>query len=142
MKLVGRFGDPQLQRSANQFYYRSAAIADYVSAIVNRDRNSLIILVSDHVPPLQFGPNTYRDLRYLDNRADSIHLNRILITENGKVKRYAIIHHYDAPKLILTYITDGAYCRDKVCGLARNRLINDRQSLHDQYMKLMAHATE
>lgn len=142
LKLVGRFGDPQLERSANQFYYRSAAIADYVNAIVSRDKNSLIILVSDHVPPLQFGPNTYRDLRYLDNRPDSIHLNRILIIENGRVKKYATIHHYDVPKIILNYITQGAYCRDKVCGFTQNRLLPDRLALHDQYMKLMAHATE
>ena len=30
VKLVSRFRDPQLERVANQFFYRSEAVADYV----------------------------------------------------------------------------------------------------------------
>ena len=42
--------DDHLQRSTNQFYYRSEAIARYVNELLALDSNSLIILVSDHVP--------------------------------------------------------------------------------------------
>lgn len=141
LKLVSRFRDPQLERVANQFFYRSEAVADYVKNLLEIDRNSLIILVSDHLPPLQ-GLTTYHKLRYLDNRENNLHLNRILIVEDGKVKRYATIHHYDIPKMILNYLTAGEYCRQNSCGFAENRLLSDREELYDQYMRLMAHAIE
>jgi phosphoglycerol transferase MdoB-like AlkP superfamily enzyme len=141
LKLVSRFRDPQLERVANQFFYRSGAVADYVKNLLEIDRNSLIILVSDHLPPLQ-GLTTYHKLRYLDNREGSLHLNRILIVEDGKVKKYATIHHYDIPKMILNYLTAGEYCRQNSCGFAENRFLSDREGLYDQYMRLMAHAIE
>lgn len=142
VKMIAKFSDPQLERSANQFYYRSQAIAEYVNNLIKIDKNSLIILVSDHVPPLQYGPNTYRDLRYLDNRTDSIHLNRVLIIEDGVVKKYTTIHHYDVPKMVLNYISHGDYCRENSCGFAENKFNDDRLAMHDKYMSLMAHATE
>jgi phosphoglycerol transferase MdoB-like AlkP superfamily enzyme len=141
LKLVSRFRDPQLERVANQFFYRTEAIADYVKSLLEIDRNSLIILVSDHLPPLQ-GLTTYQKLRYLDNREDNLHLNRILIVEDGRVKKYTTIHHYDVPKMILNYLTAGEYCRQNRCGFAENRFLPDREEMHDQYMRLMAHAIE
>ena len=107
------------------------------------DKHSLIILVSDHVPPLQFGPNTYKKLRYLDNRENSIFYNRIMIIQDGEVKKLATIHHYDIPRLVLNYITRGAYCQGDGCGFPGQQASGvGRVALHDQYMNLMAHATE
>ncbi len=141
LKLVSRFRDPQLERVANQFFYRSQAVADYVKKLIEIDRNSLIIVVSDHLPPLQ-GLATYEKLGYLNNRKDSIHLNRVLIIEDGKVKKYIPIHHYDIPKIILNYLTKGEYCRGKTCGFVENKLLQDRATMHDQYLRLMAHAIQ
>lgn len=141
LKLVSRFRDPQLERVANQFFYRTQAVADYIRHLVEIDPNSLIIIVSDHVPPLQ-GLTTYQKLRYLDNREDGIHLNRILIVEDGKVKKYTTIHHYDVPKMILNYLTKGEYCREKSCGYLHDKLLDDREEMHDQYLRLMAHAIQ
>jgi phosphoglycerol transferase MdoB-like AlkP superfamily enzyme len=141
LKLVSRFRDPQLERVANQFFYRTQAVADYVKNLIEIDPKSLIIIVSDHVPPLQ-GLTTYQKLRYLDNREDSIHLNRILVVEDGKVKKYATIHHFDVPKMILNYLTKGEYCREKSCGYVQNKLLDDREEMHDQYLRLMAHAIQ
>jgi len=126
---------------ANLFYYRSQAVAAYVKRLVKIDPHSLIILVSDHVPPLQ-GLTTYKKLRYLDNRKDSHHLNRILFIEDGKVKTHATIHHYDVPKIILDYLSQGQYCRENLCGFAKNRLLSDRDGLRDEYLRLMAHAID
>ena len=141
LKLISRFRDPSLERAANQFFYRSQAVAEYVNKLLEIDRNSLIIMVSDHVPPLQ-GLTTYQKLRYLDNREGNIHMNRILIVEDGKVKKYATIHHYDVPKMILNYLSKGAYCLENTCNYEKNRLVDDRESLRDDYMRLMAHAIE
>ena len=142
LKLVSSFKDPQLENSANQTFYRSKAVAEYVNRLLEIDENSLIILVSDHVPPGIFGRKSYEKLRYLDNEIDSLHMNRILIIEDGKVKKYATIHHYDVSAMILNYISKGAYCKEHSCGFAENKFIDDRMQRHEDYLRVMAHATD
>ncbi|TPW16701.1 MAG: sulfatase, partial [Halothiobacillaceae bacterium] len=141
-ELIAKHDDEQLERSANQYYYRTQAIAEYVNNLIKLDKNSLIIIVSDHVPPLQFGPNTYRDLSYLDNREGSYYHNRLMIIEDGVVKKYAKMHHYDIQKVVFNYITQGAYCRENGCDFLQNRFNPDRSALRERYFTLMAHATE
>lgn len=142
LKMLSPFKDPQLERAANQMFYRSEAVAEYVSQLIKLNEKSLIILVSDHVPPGQFGRKSYQKLHYLDNTDESLHMNRILIIEDGKAKKYATIHHYDVPAVVLNYITQGAYCQEHTCGFAKNKLIDDRMARHDDYLRLMAHASE
>lgn len=142
LKMVSPFKDQHLERSANQFFYRSEAVAEYVSRLLELDEKSLIIFVSDHVPPGQFGRKSYEKLNYLNNKNGNLYMNRILIIEDGKVKKYATIHHYDMPALVLNYITNGAYCKEHTCGFAENKLLDDRMERHDEYMRVMAHASE
>jgi phosphoglycerol transferase MdoB-like AlkP superfamily enzyme len=142
LKLVSSFKEPQLENSFNQFYYRTEAVAEYVNRLLELDEKSLIILVSDHVPPGLFGRKSYEKLRYLDNKGDSLHMNRILIIEDGKVKKYATVHHYDVPAMVLNYISKGAYCKEHTCGFVENKFLDDRMKRHDDYMRLMAHATD
>jgi hypothetical protein len=110
--------DQQLLRAANQYWYRTQAIAGYIRALIKLDPNSLIILVSDHVPPLDEGMQSYKDFRYLDNIDDSIHVNRILVVENGKVVRHKTIHHYNVPSLIYDYLTSQRFCAQNNCDLS------------------------
>ena len=142
LKMLSSHKDPQLERAANQFFYRSEAVAGYVNRLLELDEQSLIILVSDHVPPGQYGRRSYQKLRYLNNREDNVHVNRVLIIEDGKLKKYATIHHYDVPALVLNYVTNGAYCKENTCGFAKNKFLDDRATRHDDYMRLMAHASE
>jgi phosphoglycerol transferase MdoB-like AlkP superfamily enzyme len=125
--------DQQLLRAANQYWYRTQAIAHYVRALIQLDPKSLIVIVSDHLPPLDEGEKSYRDFRYLDNIEDSKHLNRILVVENGKVVRHNTIHHYDIPSLIYDYLTDQTFCAKNDCVLSSS----EREA---KYMFLMAHA--
>ena len=110
--------DQQLLRAANQYWYRTQAIASYIRALIKLDPQSLIILVSDHVPPLNEGTTSYKDFRYLDNIDDSTHLNRILVVEDGKVVRHKTIHHYNVPSLIYDYLTNQSYCAQNNCDLS------------------------
>ena len=142
LKMFSKFEDQWLERSANQFYYRTQAVAEYVNKLRRLDPSSLIIIVSDHLPPGQFGKASYEKLSYLDNTPDSVHKNLVMIIENNKVKKYATIHHYDIPAIILNYLSDGQYCSNHQCGFAENRLIDDKDSRHDDYMEVMAHASE
>jgi len=125
--------DLQLLRAANQYWYRTQAIAAYVRGLIKLDPNSLIILVSDHVPPLDEGTDSYEDFRYLDNIDDSIHMNRILVVENGKVVRHQTIHHYQVPSLIYDYLTQEKFCAQHNCAPSPS----ERE---DQYMLLMSRA--
>lgn len=141
-KGMGTFRDDQLERAVNQYYYRTEAIAAYVKELMRIDPHSIIILVSDHLPSLTYGPNSYKDLYYLSNTEDSIYLNRIYIIENGRAVQYDPIHHYDVPRLILNYVTQAKFKQtftlnaeppDKRIGLS---------SFRDQYMTIMAHAMD
>ncbi len=142
LKMISDFKDEQLERAANQIFYRSQAVADYVNRLLELDPKSLIILVSDHLPPGQHGRRSFQKLRYLNNADASLHMNRIMIIEDGKVKKFATIHHYDIPAMVLNSITKGAYCKEHSCGFAENKLLDDRMKRHDDYMRIMAHASE
>ena len=117
-------------------------MAEYVNRLLEIDEKSLIILVSDHVPPGIFGRKSYDKLRYLNNKDDSIHMNRIMVIEDGKVKKYTTVHHYDVPAMVLNYVTKGAYCKEHACGFAENKFLDDRMQRHEEYMRVMAHATD
>ena len=142
LKMISSFKDEQLERAANQMFYRSQAVADYVNRLIELDPNSLIILVSDHLPPGQHGRRSFQKLRYLDNTNDSLRMNRIMIIEGGKAKKYATIHHYDIPALVYNIISNGQYCKINTCGFMDNKLLDDRGQRHDDYMRIMAHASE
>ena len=142
LQMQSDFKEEQLERGANQMFYRTQAVADYVNRLIELDATSLIILVSDHVPPGQYGARSFQKLRYLDNSKDSMKMNRIMIVEAGKAKKYAVIHHYDIPALVYNFISNGLYCKTNTCGFMENKLLDDRKQRHDDYMRIMAHASE
>jgi len=142
LQVISDYSDDHLQRSANQFYYRTQAIAQYVNKLIKLDKESLIILVSDHVPPLRNGPNTYRELHYMDNVKNSFYLNRLMIIENGKPVSSHPIKHYNLPDVVYNYISSGEFCRDKSCAFRDKENSPDLQSLLEKYYVLMSHASE
>lgn len=135
------FEDDHLQRVTNQFYYRSEAIAEYVRALMAVDPDSLIVLVTDHVPPLRKGPNTYNALGYLPDHQDAMYYNRLAVIENRQVRRYHDIHHYELPDIVFNYLTQGEHCRKKPCAHLGQATAPREQRL-DEYLQLMAHATD
>lgn len=142
LKVISDYPDDHLQREANQFYYRTEAIAHYVRRLIALDPHSLIILVSDHVPPLRNGLNTYRELAYMGNIKDSYHYNRILIIENGRPVRYRTMHHYEVGRLVYNYITNGRFCRSAECEFLDGGRKTSRPAYFTRYLSLMAHASE
>ena len=142
LQLESDYQDDHLHRAANQYYYRTEAIAEYVSKLLELDSNSLIIIVSDHVPPLRNGPNTYRELAYMDNIEDSYYYNKLLIIDNGQPVVYNRMRHFDFPDVVLDFITGGQYCRVQDCPHLTDTPLQDRMSYLDRYYSLMAHASE
>jgi hypothetical protein len=142
--MLGEERDDQIERAVNQYYYRTEAIAGYVKELKRIDPKSIIILVSDHLPSLTFGPNTYRDLNYLDQAEDFIHLNRIYVLENGRAVRYTDIHHYDVPKIILDYVTQDKAGKSRIAKKTVSPPNGpvDMQTYREQYMTIMANAMD
>ena len=142
IKLVSDYPDDHLSRSTNQFYYRTEAIAEYVNRLIQIDPESLIILISDHVPPLRNGPNTYEALKYLDNIEHAYFHNRIAIIDRTQPKVLPLIHHYDIPTVVMNSLSEGAYCRENGCSFTGNKKQDSEQERLNAYLLLMAHASE
>ena len=136
------YSDDYLQRSTNQFFYRTQAIAQYVTELIKLDKSSLIILVGDHLPPLGDGPDSYQALQYMDNVENSHYYNRLMIIENGSPIVYKDMSHYDLPDVVYNYITGGQYCRQKPCAFLNSNTTQERWSFLEKYLTLMAHASE
>lgn len=136
------YPDDHLSRTVNQFYYRTGAIAAYVKELLRIDPQGLIVLVSDHVPPLRNGPNTYKALRYLDNREGAYYHNRIAILDAGEPRLYPTLHHYDLPPLMLNMVSNGAYCGERPCAFDNVGLQEPREAYRERYLRLLAHASE
>lgn len=142
IQLDSHYPDDHLDRVVNQFYYRTEAIAEYLNQLLELDKDSLIILVSDHVPPLRNGPNTYNALRYLDNREHSYYYNRLAVIENGKARVYPPMHHYELSTLVLDYLSNGEYCRSNGCAFSDSTQRVPREAYMERYLRMMAHAAE
>ena len=141
IKLKTHYADDHLARATNQFYYRTQALAHHIQELIKLDPNSLIIFMSDHVPPLRNGPNTYNALHYMGNIQNSIYYNRIAIFVNGHIQRYPTLHHYDVPSVILDYLSDGAYCKQHRCDYLQHEP-KPREAYLPDYLRLLAHASE
>jgi len=133
--------DPHLNNVVNQFYYRTQAIAEFVNKLREIDPTSLIILAADHVPPLVYGPNTYRDLNYMGNIENSYYHNRLMVVENGIAKNYHTIHHYNIPQILFNYLSSGQYCQQTGCAHLDSSIVQDKLKLLPDYFRLMAHAS-
>ncbi|MDR0477216.1 MAG: LTA synthase family protein, partial [Desulfobulbaceae bacterium] len=108
IRATSKYRDSNLELVANQFWYRSQAVAEHVRELTKIDPDGLIIIVSDHLPHLN-GLVSYQKLRYLGDGPGNRYMNRILIIDRGEVRQYKTIHHYDIPRLILDALTGGAF---------------------------------
>ncbi len=142
IELLSDYPDDHLSRATNQFYYRTEAIAKYVKGLIKLDPESLIIIISDHVPPLRNGPNTYEALAYLDGVEDAYYHNRLAIVDRGEPKVWPVIHHYEIPALILNYLSKGVYCQTQDCSFAVDGDTASEEERLNAYLTLMAHASE
>ena len=142
IELYSDYQDDHLTRATNQFYYRTEAIAKYVNSLIKLDPESLIVLISDHVPPLRNGPNTYDALDYLDGADNAYYHNRLAIINRGKPGVWPLIHHYEIPVLILNYLSKGAYCQTQGCSFTGDGDTSSEDERLNAYLRLMAHASE
>jgi phosphoglycerol transferase MdoB-like AlkP superfamily enzyme len=135
----GAIKDGFLEHSVNQYYYRTQALAQFVLGIKKVDPESVVILISDHLPGL-YGPNTYEKLNYADGNKDQLHMNRVFFFENGKAIHYDTLHHYDIPDIILNYLSNGSYCNTQDCKFKTPAKDVSGEGYDEAYMTILANA--
>ena len=109
----------QIHRIANQYYYRTKALAEYIKELKKIDKNSIIIIVSDHLPPLDKGKGEYERLGYYNDLNVSfdkrLYYNRMIVIDGNKVIKYDLVHHFNVPEIIFNLLTEGYYCKINKC---------------------------
>ena len=125
----------RLTSYVNQYYYRTAAAAWYVRELRTLDPHSLILIMSDHLPPLAVGPNGYHELGYMSGTGTVFH-NRLYVLESGVPRQYLDLNHYDLLDLVLNYLTETQHCTLNPCNL--NGGGRSRESYFAAYLGLLA----
>ena len=122
-----------LDRVYNQYMYRTAAITRYVKQLMEIDPESIIVLVADHLPPLD-KENIYKKYGYKYD----LSLNRLLVIDHSKViKLPQETSHYNIYRYILNSLSDGYYCEEKACAVP----FKEREKLLDDYYSILSFGT-
>ncbi len=87
----------KVKRIANQFYYRTKAIAAYIKQLMALDKNSIIYITSDHLPPILSDKTVYK----LNGKS-----NISLFFHNGKTIDVSGKKYYELPWLIWDQLTE------------------------------------
>ena len=89
--------DDKVIRIANQFYYRTKAIATYIEQLMALDRNAIIFVTSEHLPPILSDKTIYK----LNNKS-----NVSLFFNNGKTMDVSGKMYYELPWFIWDQLTE------------------------------------
>ncbi|MEO5377427.1 MAG: LTA synthase family protein [Magnetococcus sp. DMHC-6] len=129
-----------LKRIVNQNMYRTQAVADYVQKLMLLDPYSLIVLFSDHLPPLEGGTGMYAKYGYLtEDVPDRFYKNRFFVIRDGKFEKYDIFYHFNIYRLILDYVTNHEYCKNMSC---KFNYPLDKEGFRDDYRIIMGLASQ
>ncbi|MDN3649412.1 sulfatase-like hydrolase/transferase [Reinekea marina] len=101
-----------IENIVNQYYYRAISIEENVKSLIDRDPNSLILVVSDHLPLSPTTKEYYTERGYPDP-----YLNVFYFFDRGKPIKYeGIYNHYDLPWLLINRLSSN---RCELCSLGR-----------------------
>ncbi len=115
VEIVGVEKKSQTDLAINQFYYRAGALADYLKKLRELDPKSLILVISDHLPPLDGGPRVYKEFAY-SLIANDEYKENIWIYDGPEHKKLAWPKQYYAyMDFLLDILTEGRICQQTVC---------------------------
>ena len=95
--ITTNINDPIINNIANQFYYRTKALSHYIDQILQTDKNAIILVSSDHLPPI-----LNQGVHYSKER----HVNISLLLVDGKPVDLDQKKYYEFSKVILQTLTD------------------------------------
>ena len=133
--VVGVEKGSQTYMAIQQFYYRAEAVADYLQKLRKMDPDGLILVTSDHLPPLDRGTGTYEHLGYSLVSAGGEFRQNIWMYDGPQPKNIAWPnHYYEYMDFLLDILTKGSICQQVVC---KNRVVWTPQKLTISYNNLM-----
>jgi hypothetical protein len=101
----------------NHSYYVSRAIADYAEELHRIDPGALLVMFSDHVPPIP--ADEYKRADYLGTRDGGndlqLHLVPLFVFDRGQPVPVPPLPHYLIPEMIIDRLTGGSYCAGHPC---------------------------
>lgn len=135
VEVVGVGRNSQTYMALQQFYYRAEAVADYLKKLREIDPESMILIVSDHLPPLDGGPRFYEKFGYTLSEQGEYKQN-IWFYEGPQHKRLAWPdHHYEFMDFILDVLTEERICMQVAC---KNREPWAEEKIRASYNNIMS----
>ncbi len=110
--------DARVERVANQFFYRTKAVADYIEQLMLIDPDSIIYITSDHIPPLLGDTISYKLDKYM---------NIALLIEDEHAVDVSGKKYFEIPWLIW----------DEITGVEHKRSLTDEE-MKSLYFKLLS----
>jgi len=107
--------DGVLFRTLNQIYYRSQALAEYLTKLQRIDPEGIILVTSDHLPALGGRGRIYDRYSWRVGGKRDLHQNIYLWLAEGSEPETYPSHHYEFADLILDTLTAGRFCREQSC---------------------------
>jgi len=136
VEVVGVKPGSQAYLAIQQFYYRAGAVADYIQQLRKMDPDSLILVTSDHLPPLDGGPWTYETLGYSLKDGGEFRENIWFYYGPKNKKTVWPDHHYEFMDFVLDVLTEDRICQLMVC---KNRQFLTPEKLANSYNHIIAH---
>ncbi|MDR3631116.1 MAG: sulfatase-like hydrolase/transferase [Desulfocapsaceae bacterium] len=134
--IVGVRKGSQTYLALQQFYYRAGALADYLKKLREMDPRGIILVTSDHLPPLDLGPRTYQTLGYRIVSPGGEYRQNIWIYDGPQGKNTEWPHHYyEYMDFLFDALTDGRFCKSVAC---KNRQIWSPEKLTSSYNSIIS----
>ena len=135
VEIVGVEKKSQTDLAINQFYYRAGALTDYMKKLRELDPKSLILVTSDHLPPLDGGPRVYKEFAY-SLIANDEYKENIWIYDGPEHKKLAWPKQYYAyMDFLLDVLTEERICQQTVC---KNREAWTTEKITGSYNNIMS----
>lgn len=142
IELDGQHASHALERSINQYRYRTQSIADFIPRIFSEVPDALVLIISDHLPPMTDSKDTYQDLEYHNQAKKHPKTNIFYVFEKGKVldmSKRLNMHHYQIGDLLLNVATEGKWCEEFNCSFGKSA---NNKSLYKRYLSITKLATK
>ena len=130
-------GFESMARVVNEYYYRTYALEKYLDELKAIDPDAIIVVISDHLPPMKNMRTVYKDLDYLPKYKNDLFLNVYYLFDKGEpVKMQEIVNHYDFASIIKNRLLN-TQCEKSQCLHQRNK-----EELLQQYINVMSWAIQ
>jgi len=106
-----------IHKISNQFYYRTKALSKYIDHIIQTDKNAVILVSSDHLPPI-----LNNNIHYTEKK----HINISLLLVDSKYIDISGQHYYEFSKTIMALLSH------------KKMPETSKDEMHELYFKLLS----